>query len=204
MQVSKDHYKFENYTDIPRWVSYWNQIKEVLELKPKSVLIIGPGDGVVSDYLKKHIDLVHTFDIAPDLKPDIQGSVLDLGNHLTQKYDVIVCCQVLEHLPYENFEKALSEVQQFSTHFVLSLPYAHTNLFEFFFRLPKKVSLYFNLVLPKFYKTWKFDGEHYWEIGTKSYSKYKIRSDISKYFEVKSSYHMKFNRYHMFYVLTSC
>jgi hypothetical protein len=203
MQVSKEHYNFETYTDLRRWVSYWNQIREVLNLNPKSVLIIGSGDGVVSDYLKKHVDTVHTFDVASDLKPDIQGSVLDIDTHLSQKYDVILCCQVLEHLPYENFEKVLAKIQKFSTHLILSLPYSHTNILEIFFRLPRSISFYFNLVLPKFYKTWEFDGEHYWEIGAKSCSKKLIQNSISRYFVIRSKYHVEFNRYHIFYICDS-
>lgn len=203
MQVSKEHYSFEKYTDIPRWISYWHQINEALKLKPNSVLVIGPGDGVVVNYLKKHIEEVKTFDIALDLNPDIQGSVLDLSKCIDKKFDLIICCQVLEHLPFEDFEKVLNQIKLHSRHFILSLPYAQTNLFEIFIRLPKKLSFYFNLVLPKLYKKWTFDGEHYWEVGTKNHSKTKILNIINKFFEVKKTYHVRFNKYHLFYICES-
>lgn len=202
-QVDKTHYEFEKYTKIPRWISYWYQVKEVLALNPNTVLVIGPGDGVVVAALKQYIEKVHTLDIAEDLNPDFVGSVLDINATIKEKYDVIVCCQVLEHLPLDQFETALKSIKESSKHLVLSLPYAHTNIFEFFIRLPKMISFYFNLVLPKFYKKWTFDGEHYWEVGSKGACKKAIRNKVSTHLKIKNEYHVQFHKYHIFYICES-
>lgn len=202
-QVNKNHYNFEKYTTLPRWISYWNQLNEILKLKPKSVLVIGPGDGIVVEALKLHIDVVKTLDIAEDLKPDYLGSVLDIQSATTEKFDVIVCCQVLEHIPFEQFESALKSIKQNCNHALISLPFAHTNLIEFFIRLPKMICFYFNLIFPKFYKKWKFDGEHHWEVGCKGTEKKVITQKILKYFKIQNEYHVKFHHYHIFYVCDS-
>lgn len=202
-QVNKDHYSFEKYTKLSRWISYWNQITEVLKLNPKTVLIVGPGDGVVKEVLKTYVDTVHTLDIAQDLNPDLVGSVSEVHTLIKEKYDVIICCQVLEHLPYSEFDKTLKSLKQSCNQLVLSLPYANINVVEFFFRLPRKISFYFNIVVPKFFKTWKFDGEHHWEIGSNGYRKSKIKNDISKHFKIQKDFHVKFNKYHIFYICES-
>ena len=68
-------YNFKQYCYLERWVSYWHQIKEVLKLEPRSLLIIGKGDGIVVDVLKQSIDSVKTLDIDQGLNPDAVGSV---------------------------------------------------------------------------------------------------------------------------------
>lgn len=202
-QVDKNHYHFENYTSFNRWTSYWHQLREAMALNPKSVLVIGPGDGVIVDYLKNQGITVKTIDIADDLKPDYLGSVEDIDKIVDESFDLIICSQVLEHLPYEKFAPTISKIKSKTKFLILSLPYANINLIEFFIRLPKKIEFYFNLVLPKFYKKWKFDGEHYWEIAISGFPKSKIRNELAKNFRVKKEFHVKFFKYHYFFVCES-
>ena len=63
-------YKFHQYDYKDRWVSYWHQIDEVLKLEPKTVLEIGIGNGLVTEYLKKHGVEVKTLDIEKKLNPN--------------------------------------------------------------------------------------------------------------------------------------
>jgi len=101
-----DKYNFQRYVYFSHWISYWYQINEVLELKPESLLVIGIGDRIVVDILEKEISEIKTFDIDENLKPDVIGSVENLPFKDNQ-FDVILCAEVLEHLPFEKFEKCL-------------------------------------------------------------------------------------------------
>ena len=49
---------------------------------------------------------------------------------------------------------------------------------------------------------WKFDGEHYWEIGTRGYPIQKIKSQIEKsYFLIEKNYRLFEFPYHRFFLL---
>src|SRR3989344_3771112 len=78
VQVDKSHYLTLNYLSKRRWNSYWYQINEIYQLKPKKILEIGTGGGVVSNQLKKMGFLVTTVDFDQSLKPDIVGDVRKL------------------------------------------------------------------------------------------------------------------------------
>ncbi len=54
VQVKKEHYFNEGYDNIFRFLSYFKQIELIREQKPKSILEIGVGNGVVSTYLKQN------------------------------------------------------------------------------------------------------------------------------------------------------
>lgn len=55
---------------------------------------------------------VYTFDFNNALEPDFCGDVANITEVLPEdfKVDVILCCEVLEHLPYENFEPMLNQL----------------------------------------------------------------------------------------------
>src|SRR5690349_18135538 len=75
-----------------RLFSYQEQIRCVLELKPKSVLLVGKGDGLVEDILAGHAVHVTTLDVMGDLRPGVIGSVtaIPMGD---ARFDTVVCCQ---------------------------------------------------------------------------------------------------------------
>ena len=90
VQVLKEHYDFSKYTDIPRWLSYWHQIDETLKLEPRSVLVIGIGDGAVMRLLKDYVTDIKTFDIDPELNPSFLGNISEIDQIVTNKFDVIL------------------------------------------------------------------------------------------------------------------
>lgn len=164
----KDHYAAE-YVRGGRLFSYAHQMNAVLEHRPQTVVEIGPGPGMVTAALRA-IDVdVTTVDIQPELKPDVVASVTDLPFD-GESFDVAMCCQVLEHLPLEQFVPALSELARVSRKaVVVSLPEARPH-YELAFRLP---GLQFKRVVgsrPKrvpqgrIQRVWAESG-HYWEIG---------------------------------------
>lgn len=198
-QVDKDHYDFLKYVNKSRFMSYYYQIKNILELKPNSVLEVGCGNNFLKNFFDKSITY-KTLDFDSELKPDYIGSVtqMPIGD---KKFDIICCFQVLEHLTFDKFEKALAEIHRVSKkHVLLSLPYSALT-FKFELKLPFIKGLKLKLDIPKFYKIHKFDGEHYWEIGKRGYSLNKIKNIIRKYFVIEGVYNQYENPYHMFFRL---
>jgi hypothetical protein len=114
---------WKRYESEERWTSYYTQINEVLGRSPDSVLEIGVGNGIVSDALKRQGIQVQTLDIDPELKPDFVGSVSQIPL-ADASVDVALCAEVLEHLPFEEFEGCVQELARVSRNgVVLSLPH---------------------------------------------------------------------------------
>jgi len=74
-QPPTSYYNSTSYDSKRRFISYWHQITETLELRPKTVLEVGKGNGFIEDYLKKLGITVTTIDIDPDLKPDTVSGI---------------------------------------------------------------------------------------------------------------------------------
>jgi 2-polyprenyl-3-methyl-5-hydroxy-6-metoxy-1,4-benzoquinol methylase len=167
-QVSVEHYQ-NGYDHKDRWISYFHQIDSVLGLNPGSVLEIGPGNGTVSAYLRGRGINVTTADIDPKLNPDVVASVTDLP-FKADTFDVSMACEVLEHLPFEQFVPALSELARVSKdHVIISLPDARRTLLYVVMKFPFLHQILFRLrTLNR--KPHKFDGEHYWELGKREVS----------------------------------
>ena len=146
-----------------------------------------------------------SMDIDEELKPDHIGSLIEIP-FLDKQYDIVVCFQVLEHIPFAVFEKALSELFRVARKSVIiSLP---------------NVGAFMKLQIPKIFrmkllkkpfskvKEHEFDGEHYWEINKKGYEIEKIIKTIvdtgKKYnFELEKNYRIWENPYNHFFVLTT-
>ena len=195
----KKEYSFIKYDWRTRWVSYWYQINEVLNLDPRDVLEIGIGNKTVSNYLNNQNIATTSLDIDRSLKPDIVGNVLKLPFE-DNSFDVVLCAEVLEHLPFKEFEKALSELKRVTKKYmVLSLPHFGHSL-KFSFKIPLIKEKKFAIRIP-FPKAHQFNGEHYWEIGKKGYQLLKIKGILKRYFKIKKDFIPFENQYHHFFVL---
>jgi ubiquinone/menaquinone biosynthesis C-methylase UbiE len=183
------------YDNLGRWNSYWYQIQEVLWTNPRRVLEVGPGHGVVAWYLKrvKKVE-VYTADINPLLQPDVVCNVLELSQHFKRdEFDTVLVAEVLEHLPFKFFERALKEIKYVTKKaVVLTLPFSSS--FVLRFRVP---IINFKMVLAlESHKTHEFDGEHYWEIGKRGFPYHVVKEVIEKHFFILKSYNIFENPYH--------
>jgi SAM-dependent methyltransferase len=121
-EVAPGQYVSREYNTKERLCSFWHQVDETFELGAQDVLEVGLGSGLVADWLRKAGLEVKTLDLDPELKPDIAGSVLEIPL-ADDAIDSVLCCQVLEHLPFEQFEVALAEIGRVSRlGAVISLP----------------------------------------------------------------------------------
>ncbi|MBU0580165.1 MAG: methyltransferase domain-containing protein [Candidatus Margulisbacteria bacterium] len=195
----KEKYSFKNYVSLDRWVSYFHQINEVSKLNLENLLIIGKGDGIVGEILIKQRKKVKTLDMDSDLKPDIVASVEKMPLD-ENSFDIILCAEVLEHLPFEKFEQCLFELKRATKKYVvLSLPHFGPPV-KLSFKIPliKEIKLAFKI---PFLIKHKFNKEHYWEIGKRGYSTLKIRKIIKRYFKIQREFVPFENQYHHFYIL---
>lgn len=199
-QVDKSIYTNKGYLSPDRFASYGCQLREILSLRPNSVLEIGIGIGVVAYVLRKTGVQLSTLDFDPSLKPDIIGSVTNIPIK-DGSFDVVACFEVLEHIPYSYFPKALSEIARVSKKFaVISIPDAER---VFVMQIPKIIRKkicrrpFQNLMHHE------FDGEHFWEINKKGYPLNKIAEDIyCAGFCIKNTFRLFENIYHRFFILS--
>jgi ubiquinone/menaquinone biosynthesis C-methylase UbiE len=200
--VEPEHYVNESYNTKERFISYWYQINELLKLKPRYVLEIGVGNRFVSQYLmEKRINIV-TLDVDKRLRPDVIGSVLDIP-FPERSFDIVACYEILEHLPYNNFHKALVEIFRVSSSFAaLSLPDVD-RVYRLAMQIPRLGEIRKLIPIPRIRKLiHTFDGEHYWEIGKDSYPLSRIKNDIQKVgFHIERTYRVFEYPYHRFFIL---
>jgi SAM-dependent methyltransferase len=199
-QVPKEHYEFGSYTGFDRWATYYYQVREILSLKPDSMLEIGTGDGFLKRFIEGATEVSYrSMDIAADLHPDIVGSADSIPLR-DGAVDVVVACEVLEHLPFEKFEKSLRELARVSRrHVLISLPHAGPRL-KLSLKLPriKEIRLATKLSLPRKHV---FLGEHYWEIGKQGYSISKVRAVLKSVFTIEKDFIPFESQYHHFFLL---
>ena len=78
-QVGRENYRAGKYAKLDRFASYAVQVELIGATQPLSVLEVGVGDGVVSEYFRRHSSIAYkTVDFAADLTPDIVADVREL------------------------------------------------------------------------------------------------------------------------------
>ncbi len=201
IQVDSSHYTKSDYCLPGRFAAYAYQIKEILDSGAKNVLEIGPGNGVVTYVLRKAGLHVDTLDHDPALKPDFVASVLDLP-FTPNSYDAVMCCQVLEHLPWEHFRTAIQGISNVAKNsIVLSLPHISRRFFVEY-KLPKLKQRLLSVDIPAKNVQMSFNGEHYWEIG-RGVKEEDILSIFKKFdLTVQHSYRVPEFLCHHFFVLS--
>jgi hypothetical protein len=196
------HYRFENYLQMPRWNSYWHQVDETLAFHPETALIVGAGDNLVGKILETYGVRISTLDTDESLNPDFHGNITDADAILHgQRFDVALCCQVLEHLPFDLFAAALQKLSAAAPHVILSLPYV-AGKYGFEIRLPPNIHVAKYFYVQKLFKTWQPSGEHLWEVGYKGFSRQKITRIIQHCFTVEKIFVAQNNPYHLFFILS--
>ncbi len=159
-----EHYGRPGYLTPRRFAAYAYQIAESCAAA-SNILEIGPGNGIVS-YALRCIGLdVCTLDIDARTRPDVVASALNLPFR-DHAFEAILCCEVLEHVPFDCLERALVELGRVSSRVVvLTLPHA-AHFLSLFVRLPAVGRRSFRITLPRLRRLpYTFDGEHYWCIG---------------------------------------
>lgn len=206
-ELCKSEYFRGLYFDIYQLFSLSEQIslihKYSKEFNNPKIVEIGKGNGFVSNFLKRaELDFL-TFDINKNLEPDIVGNILEFSNLVKSEVNIVVACEILEHLPFDMFESSLEQISKVTNKYlIITLPeFKKFFGFNIQFRLPKlkRFSIPFFLK----YKGNKILGSgHFWEVDYNENTKRKnIESIIEKYFKIVDSGKFHTNPYHNFYVL---
>ena len=199
------------------WLDYWTQFELINDLKPKSILEVGKGIGTLEYLLKRQGYQYTSADRERSLKPDVICDITDIPLK-SKSHDVVCAFEVLEHIPYSEFEKALREMGRIARKgVIISIPHSTFYLgmaFSFFyakrlgwlFRLLKMkphTPKHFSLKIPTFFlNTQGMIPMHAWEMGRKNYPKKKIENSIKKAgFSITKQQDRIFYPYHHFYVL---
>lgn len=205
VQVTADIY--EKYAFDPlRIESITEQLRQICYSGYTKILEIGQGAGFLRHCFKMFPHISHvTLDIAEDLFPDYIGSVTNMPFKDGQ-FDLVLCCQVLEHLPFKYFQSSLQEIKRVVRHkVILSLP-DRTLRFGIAVCLPRLKWLMLEWNQPR----WKFKrrklefkGEHYWEIGYKgTMPKDIIRNIKETGFTIEKKYRLLRHGQHRFFILS--
>lgn len=193
----------KDYDSKGQFCSYWHQINEVYATDPTTLLEIGMGGGLVSGYLRRRGLHVTCVDIDADLGPNAVGTVTALP-FASDSFDTVLCCEVLEHLPFELFASSLRQIARVSRrHVVLSLPQCRKGIYRIAINLPRLHGIDTMIELPVMGRpTAPHDPGHRWEIGLRAYRRRDVESimrqsglDIVRTFTVPEKI------YHRFYLL---
>jgi ubiquinone/menaquinone biosynthesis C-methylase UbiE len=128
--LTMERYLNDSYFSPRQWISYCGQINAVRRVSPKTLLEIGVGNGIVYKILE-HLGIkVTTYDININLNPTVVGNILDIDNYFEAgSFDCVLCAEVLEHLPFNLFEKCLGKIAYLTRKSsIITLPRAGTNL----------------------------------------------------------------------------
>ena len=209
-QVDKSHYTFNFYSSERRFVSYYHQVNHILhfvEAGARKILIVGKGDGVVAkileayDALEKYGLTIHSFDIAEDLFPDYLGDLVEIDTIVKEPYDVIVCCQALEHIPLHEALDALTKMRTIAQNFVISVPYKAITV-RGCIKFPLIQELEFVIKIPIIKASGEMvDDRHYWELGA-SISVREFKQQLETIgFDILKAYTLKKHGFIYFLVL---
>ncbi len=166
------------------------QIMHIHDLNPKSMIEIGVGNGLTSTFMRDSGIPVTTSDINPNLDPDICCPIAEIVEKVGERtYDLVVCCEVLEHMPVDQIEDNIKTLRSLGNRLYLTLPsYAYAYGFSFLMKIPfvKAKDFFFHFFLPKKINLSK--TEHYWEVGSEAATKRKSIINVLKrhYTEVRS------------------
>lgn len=174
---SPKHYFSSAYGQASRFYSFGIQVSAILNLGVSSVLEVGPGPGVVSKFLVGCGLSVRTVDIDARLGPDVvaDGCLLPFAD---SSFGATICCEVLEHLPFDSVGACLAEMRRVSSAgAVISVP-NQQQIHSVDATLPLgRVRLSWP-VLWRRPTVHEFDGQHYWELGSKGYPVQRFRDTI--------------------------
>jgi hypothetical protein len=207
VQVSEGFYNRQSYNTLERFISYFYQIDTILRTGEKvySVLEIGPGNKLVSRELTALGYSVTTCDFDERVSPDIVADVRELPKGTT--YDLVMACQILEHISYNEFEKVLTDLAEVTEHYVLiSLPERSAGI-ELILKVPfiqtlfKKKFFDWSMQIPVKFPGFASSGQHYWEIDGHTTTRRMVRAAFKKHFIIKKEFRPPLNKYHRFFLL---
>ncbi len=178
LDEAKRRREWHQYYSEKRISHQWQQVQMLAGLDVHRVLEVGPYLGLVTAMLDNGGYDVTTLDLFPPPfvspeRPNIEADLLSLDPARIQGFDAILCCETLEHLPWEAAPGVLRAFQASGARYlVVSVPYEgfqfswsfYVNRFTWRQYLSLKKFSRFRVFVP--------DADpwgHKWELGFKDY-----------------------------------
>lgn len=193
-----DRAEWAKQLNLSNFVNSYYQYRDLQSLDGcRTVLIVGPGQGLDTEILKWRGYEVETFDIDETFHPDFIGSVHDLSRFKDQQFDAIIASHVLEHLPVSYLNEALSEMSRVARYALIYLPVHGRHLQVRI--MPGFKGIDISLIVDLFNYFKKPDGVvprymagmHYWEIGMRGWRARDMAKRVSQFFSIQTSYRNK-------------
>lgn len=200
--LEREAYFSDGYFTMPQLCSLAHQLNFIHSMRPKSAIEIGLGNGFLSTCLRRSGVPVITADINPSLEPDVCAPLADVKLHIDQPQDVVICCEVLEHMPLSELDANLDHLKTLGDRLFLTLPNSHrawgmagiayipklgTKLFDFNVNSPMKHPI--------------AGGPHFWEVGYSSdCSRASIVRRLTQRYNSVRSGRFALNPYHVWFI----
>lgn len=220
METTK--WKFLNKKIANSYMIQYSTISKLLKEKVDTakILEVGPGGKLTASVLKGLGFNYLTLDAQEDVSPDICCDIKEFkGSDYENQFNLIAAFQILEHIPYENAIKALSEFKSASSEYIfISVPYHHRWLKldmkaghkSFIGKALKRMSTLKIFERPntpnrkyreEFISRYPY-AVHFWEIGRGGLSLKKFIADVESRVGVKlvDSFPNEIHPYHYYFV----
>lgn len=193
--------RWHDYYSEKRIVHQWMQVHLLDGLPVKSVLEIGPYMGLVTALLENAGYRTTTLDVeeapraglASQATSVLLGDVRSLGPELAsgEDFDAILCCETLEHIPYEQVGGVLDRMVSTGIRYlILSVPYMGSQLTFQLYLNGQVARKYTSLKKFMGFKTFADpDGQeawepHKWEIGYRNYPLSDFRDRVAQRYRI--------------------
>lgn len=200
--LPRNAYFSDGYFALEQLFSLSHQINEIHKLKPESILEIGIGNGFTSSFLRRSGYRVTTVDINPELEPDICAPLDQVGQIIGDvRFDLVVCCEVLEHIPLQEFKPSLDHLVKLGRRLFLTLPNHRASVgLGGMLRIPKIGARIFDWTIDIPRKK-KLDAEHFWEVNSEDRTSLKeIVSELKSRYPSVETKKMPLNPYHIAFI----
>jgi len=165
------------YYSRKRVIQQWMQPHLLGTIDCQKVLEVGPALGYVTSLLVNAGYEVHTLDRRPRAftYPDVphhEKDLCDLRAEEIAGYDVILCCETLEHIEWEHVASVLSAFRDSGARYlIVSVPYMGFQIFVEAYVNSTTFRHYFSMKKLLWRKDFKAEppGGHCWEVGYRGY-----------------------------------
>ena len=165
------------YCSRKRITHQWMQLNLLARTDAKDVLEVGPAMGAVTALLDNAGYCVTTLDFT-DQQFDspkvahIKRNILDVEASEIAGHDAIVCCETLEHIPYDSVDRVVRAFRDSGArHLLVSVPYmAFQVTFALYFNA-HTFTQYFSMKKLRFLRSFVPEPGfgHQWEVGYRGY-----------------------------------
>jgi len=160
----------------------------------RTVLIVGPGQGLDTAVFRWRGYAVTTFDIDATFRPDVIGSVHDLSMFEDAQFDAVIASHVIEHVAVPYLDSAIAELARVARNAIIYLPVHGRKMQLRVMPGFRDLNLSFVLDVFNFFHepdglTARYNaGQHFWELGMRGFRLADLLRRFEPHFELLRHY----------------